>query len=505
MEKQPDGNGLTDVYAVKVPGDYHLKSYNFLVNGHIARDPYGVMVKPATNDNIVVNLSLTEPEGGWVPRPPLKEREDSVIYEVQVRDFTIDESSNVDTNKRGKFLGMVQIGTKYQGQATGIDHLKELGITHVQILPFFDFGTCSVKEPTTCYNWGYDPVNFNVPEERYSISPDPIERIRELKTMINEFHKAGIRVVMDIVYNHTHNDPESTFSPITQKYFTGTNLSGTGNAVDASNPMVSRFICDSLEFWVREYHIDGFRFDLMGVFDYATVGDRGRYLNEHFPDANLLLYGEPWNGNQPDKDVAKRVRLGTIEKIADAHIGVFNPKYRDALRGDQNDSGKGGGYIFNLCENLCGQDLFRIEVGSRGSIRSRNNPDDEIDQWDPMFAIDPEQSINYVSAHDNLILRDKIMAWAKLNPDLGGNDPGYLKRIQEYASGIILTSQGIPFLQAGDEMLRDKKGEANSYQSPDNVNAIRWNWKVDYKDVVDYYRQAIALRKKHPGFSWFFA
>jgi pullulanase len=192
------------------------------------------------------------------------------------------------------------------------------------------------------------------------------------------------------------------------------------------------------------------------------------------------------------------VRLGTVGRIADAHVGVFNPKYREALKGD-NDSGKGGGYIFNQWE----ADLFRIKVGNQGSIRFKNDPNQPIDTWDPMFAIDPEQSINYVSAHDNLILRDKILAWANLN---GAKDkPDYLKRIQEYANGIILTSQGIPFLQAGDEMLRDKQGDANSYKSPDSINAIRWNLKADHTDVFNYFQQAIALRKSHPGFrlsSW---
>ena len=218
--------------------------------------------------------------------------------------------SGVDPEKRGKFLGMVQSGTKFQGRATGLDHLRDLGITHVQIMPIFDFKSCSARDPNrngpNCYNWGYDPENFNVPEERYSVSNDPVERIRELKTMINELHKAGIRVIMDVVYNHTAafgDGGETTFSQITPQYFTISDLSGTGNSIDASKPMVSRFIRDSLEFWVREYHVDGFRFDLLGVFDYESAGDWGRYLNQHFPDAAQcteqavkLLSGVPEGG-----------------------------------------------------------------------------------------------------------------------------------------------------------------------------------------------------------------
>ena len=207
MVRAPDADGLTDVYAVTVSGDQHFKRYSFRVDGRVARDPYGVMVDPATDDNIVVNMALAEPAGGWAPRPALNAREDAVIYEVHVRDFTIDPSSGVDPEMRGKFLGMVQPGTIFIGRATGLDHLKELGITPVQIMPIFDFKSCSQHDPNhtgpDCYSWGYDPENFNVPEERYSVSNDPVERIRELKTMINEFHKAGIRVIMDVVYNHT--------------------------------------------------------------------------------------------------------------------------------------------------------------------------------------------------------------------------------------------------------------------------------------------------------------
>ncbi|MGR8931419.1 MAG: family 14 glycosylhydrolase [Gammaproteobacteria bacterium] len=490
MTKNPDANGLNDVYAVTVPGDHHLKRYNFRVAGRIARDPYGVMVEPATDFNIVVDLSKTEPPEGWAARPPLKNREAAVIYEVHVRDFTIDDSSGVDTDKRGKFLGLVQSGSRYEGLTTGIDHLKELGVTHVQILPFYDYRACAKNKPD-CYSWGYDPLNFNVPEENYSVSLDPIARIRELKTMINEFHKAGIRVVMDVVYNHTAEPDESTFTPISKQYFTGTDLSGTGNAIDAGKPMVGRFIRDSLEFWTREYHIDGFRFDLIGVFDYEAVADWGRYLNTKFPDVNLLIYGEPWNGYAADPKEPQRVRLGTVGKIVDAHVGAFNPKYREALKG-KNDSGEGGGYIFNQLD-----DSFAIKVGSRGAIRFRYTPNEVLpDLWDQMFANDPEQSINYVSAHDNLILRDKILAWAKLN---NVSDQGYLKRIQEFSDGVILTSQGIPFIQAGDEMLRDKQGDHNSYVSPDHINKIRWHWKKDHIDVFNYFRQAIALRRQHPA------
>ncbi len=502
MEQIPDANGYTQVYAVTVSGYHHLKPYHFIINGKVARDPYGVMVKPATDNNIVMDMSLTEPIGGWVPHPPLLKREDAVIYEIHIRDFTIDENSGVDADKRGKYLGMVQTGTTYQGKATGLDHLIELGITHVQILPFFDFASCSAKylnNQDDCYNWGYEPENFNVPEESYSQQTDYVERIRELKTMINAFHKAGIRVIMDVVYNHTAVfgiGGESTFSRISQKYFTETDLSGTGNSVNASVPMVSRLIRDSLEFWAREYHIDGFRFDLLGIFDYAVVGEWGKYLNAQFPERNLLLYGEPWNGFTADPLEANRVRLGTIARIADAHVSVFNPKFREALKG-QNDNGLGGGFIFNQGYES------QIAVGSRGSIRANNVPHLPIELWAQMFAANPEQSINYVSAHDNLTLRDKILAVAQLNNQVANTD--YLERIQKFANGIILTSQGIPFLHGGVEMMRDKQGNHNSYNAPDEINKIRWQWKFDNENLFEYYKNVIAMRRAHPGFrlnSW---
>ena len=510
MEKIPDGYGYTDVYAVTVPGDHHLKRYNFRVNDKEVRDPYAVMADSASNNDIVaivVDLARTEPNGGWITRPPLKEREDSVIYEVHVRDFTIDPSAGVAPEKSGKFLGMVQSGTTYQHGTvkTGIDHLKELGVTHVQILPFYDFNACGIsKDQATCYSWGYDPLNYNVPEERYSISKDPVERIRELKTMINEFHKAGIRVIMDVVYNHTPG--KFIFGPISEKYYLGNDISGAGATINVhQQPMVSRFIRDSLEYWIREYHVDGFRFDLLAAFDYAVVGDWGRYLNQKYPDATLLLYGEPWvPGN--DSLYKEHLRLASVGTIFDAHVGAFNDQYRNALKGDKNNSGEWGGYIFNQIIN----NLFPIKVGSRGAIRSAYSPSLVLDNSsDQMFANDPEQTTNYVSAHDNLVLRDKILEWTdpgnKNCPSASAANAGYLKRIQEFANGIILTSQGVPFLHAGDEMLRTKNCNSDSVNSPDSDNAIRWNWKIDNADVVDYYQQAIALRKSHPGFrmtSW---
>lgn len=489
-----DQLGYSRIYGTRIEGDHHGAEYYFTVDGVPVRDPYAKMALPNQDINIVLDMARTEPEGGWVEPPPLVAREDAIIYEIHIRDFTIDATSGVTPDKRGKYLGMVESGTTYQGVTTGIDHLKELGVTHVQLLPFYDFSTCSDPADTECYNWGYDPRNYNVPEERYAQSQDYVERVRELKTMINEFHKSGIRVVMDVVYNHTFDF--EMFENISMRYYTDLDLSGTGNSIDANVPMVGRMIRDSLEYWTREYRLDGFRFDLVGIFDHDEFGDWGRYLNQQFPERNLLLYGEPWNGYASDPREEHRVRLGTIAREETGRVGVFNPRYREAIKGD-NDSGHGGGFAFNQ-----GQ-IWEMDFGSRGGIRYTNDPDTVIDLWDPMYATDPEQSINYVSAHDNLSLRDKILAWAELNGVPADSD--YLRRIQKYANGMVLTSQGIAFLHGGVEMMRDKQGDHNSYRSPDSINKIRWNWKLENADVYDYYRDAIALRKAHPGFrmnSW---
>ncbi len=496
LQKVADFKGYSDVYQVAVAGDLHLNEYTFLLNGIEVRDPYGKMIRPQSQANIVMDMSRTEPAGGWAPLPSLLEREDAVIYELHVRDFTIDASSGVPEEKRGKYSGLIQQGTRYEGAKTGIDHLVELGVTHVQLLPVYDFATCDgLADDDACYNWGYDPRNYNVPEERYSLTSQDYEnRVREFKEMVNALHKAGIRVIMDVVYNHTY--ANEMFENITDRYFYHQDLV-VGNTVDDGVPMVSRMIEDSLLYWAQEYHVDGFRFDLVGIFSYDSFGKWSRRVNDALPDRNLLMYGEPWPGcfGCVDERESNRVRLGTIARIQDAHVGVFNPKYREALKGqnDNADCNPGDCYVFNN-----NPDTWRIGVGSRGAIRFSNEPNGIIDTWDPMFAADPEQSINYVSAHDNLTLRDKILAWA----DANGEDSSspYLRRIHNFSNGIVLTSQGIPFLHGGVEMLRDKQGKHNSFDAGDDINMYRWQWKIDNADIFDYYRGVIAMRKAHPGF-----
>jgi pullulanase len=509
MQLRPDDDDYSNVYTITVAGDLHLAKYQFLIAGQPVRDPYGVMVDPATGMNVVIDLSKTEPAGGWAPTPPLVDREDAVIYELDVHDFTIDPSSGVSAAKRGKFLGLVEHNATIPKSATatlatGIDHLQVLGVTHVQIMPFFDFRGCSsftAPNPPNCYNWGYDPQNYNIPELNYSQSPnDPVGRIQELKTMINEFHKSNIRVIMDVVYNHVPAISGSDgLGGITNKYFLPNDISGAGRTLDGGVPMVSRMIRDSLEYWVREYQVDGFRFDLMGVFRYLNVSDWANYLNAKYPQRGLLIYGEPYTGASGDESGAlsgplgeqDQVRQGTVGFIDAAHVGVFNTSYRDAIRGDLN-TGLSGGYMFNQ-----GNAAIQIQPGARGSIRFSNTPYQVLSNLtDPMFAARPEQSINYISVHDNLCLRDRILAWAGQNGRSADLD--FLARVQEFGTGILMTSQGVPFLSEGDEFLRTKGGNTNSFNT-EAPNIIDWNLLVAHEDVFDYFKNVISLRKSHPA------
>ncbi|HNZ26097.1 MAG TPA: chitobiase/beta-hexosaminidase C-terminal domain-containing protein [Spirochaetota bacterium] len=487
--KVADFDGYTDIYEKVLTGDHKNKEYQFLINGTAVRDPYGVMAKPGQNVNIVMDIANILPDGGWADIPPLTNREDSIVYEVHVRDFTIDSSSGVPENKRGKFTGMTHAGSTYSGVKTGIDHLVELGVTHVQVLPVYDFATQH-------YNWGYDPYNFNIPEEQYSETPlDYENRVKEFKNMVNEFHKRGLRVVMDVVYNHTFGN--EMFQGITMKYFDGLNLSGCGNSVDSGKPMVSRFIQDSLEFWVSEYKIDGFRFDLVGIFYYNEYKKWGEYLNTAFPDRNIIIYGEPWNGYASDPNEAQKMRMGKCPATASGRVGVFNGKYREDIKG--NNDGTTRGYMFNGTTSWTGA----IAVGMRGSIMAVKSTNPLANDWDSMFAYDPEQSINYISAHDNYCLWDKIKHC--------GEDNAYGRRVLKFGNAMILTSQGIPFIHGGDEMLRTKVVNGvwtyahNSYNAPDDYNKYRWDWKVTNAAIFNYHKELIALRKAHPGFrltSW---
>lgn len=516
---QVDGNypDASKIYGVTVSGDLHLAEYQFKINGTNVRDPYGVMIKYDGNQqktnvlksnglengfnytayagpsaNIVIDLDQTDPEGGWAERPKLDNRNDAIVYEVHVGDFTSDTTWGGTAANAGKFPGMVETGTKYGTVSTGIDHLKELGITHVQLLPFYDYATKHNTTLNDIYNWGYDPVNYNVPEDRFSTCPsDYVERIREVKEMINEFHKNGIRVIMDVVYNHTFD--KEMFKNISTKYYTTTDLSGCGNSINTGVSMVSRMIRDSLEYWVDEYNIDGFRFDLIGIYHTSAVKDWGNYLNNtKFPDRMLLMYGEPWNGYADDAEESQKIRMSAVSSLTSAKVGVFNGKYRESLKGSNDDGGKG--YIFNQMGSY-GSSAYNVSVGLRGS--GTNLGSDSEGLWTRFFTGTPDQSINYISAHDNLCLWDKIKE--------AGVTGDYAQRIVKFGHGILLVSQGIPFIHAGDEFLRTKhKGAGsamahNSYMAGIKTNSIDWSLKSTNNGIFKYHSDLIKLRKDNDG------
>lgn len=507
----------TNVYEATVDGDLARKTYQFTIGGVDARDPYGKMTAKGSNTaNIVMDMKTTEPDGGWADRPKLKNREDTIAYEVHVRDFTIDPTSGVDDVKKGRYLGMVQPGTTYAdtGVKTGIDHLKELGVTHVQLQPIFDYATCSNvdSQDSSCYNWGYDPWNYNVPEDRYTsvFGTDKYEqKIKEVKEMINEFHKQGIRVIMDVVYNHTMN--KTVLGGITQNYYLSKDTTGCGNTVNADQNMVWTMIRDSMDYWVSEFHVDGFRLDLVGAFATKDYSDWGEYLNKQHPDANLVIYGEPWAS---DNDVAEElikepVRTGRMYKTSkDAHVGAFNNRIRNCLKGSSDD-GKALGFIFNKLnagwdgngtdEN--GQALKTnkecVFMGVKAGVRHAEATGTDI--WSAQGFADPEQTVSYVTAHDNLALRDKIEAAGVTSGSAEA------KALQVYANSIIMISQGISFIHGGEEFGRTKiaagKNKHNTYNTTTGANDFKWDLKAgEWKSVNDSYAAYIHMRKAHPAF-----
>lgn len=511
----------TNVYEVKVDGDLAGKTYQFTIGGKNARDPYGKMTaKGSDTANIVMDMSTTEPEGGWAKTPALKNREDTIVYEVHVRDFTIDKSSGVDDEKRGRYLGMVQPGTTYAdtGVKTGIDHLKELGVTHVQLQPIFDYATCSNvdSQDSSCYNWGYDPWNYNVPEDRYTSvfgTDNYAQKIKEVKEMINEFHKQGIRVIMDVVYNHTMD--KTVLGSISQNYYIskGDDITGCGNTVNADQNMVWTMIRDSMDYWVSEFHVDGFRLDLVGAFATKDYSDWGEYLNKQHPNANLVIYGEPWasDNDTAEKLVKEPVRTGRMHKTSkDAHVGAFNNRIRNCLKGSSDD-GKALGFIFNKLndgwdgngtdenddDQLLKSNKECVFMGVKAGVRHADATGTDI--WSAQGFADPEQTVSYITAHDNLALRDKIEAAGV------ASGSAEAKALQVYANSIIMISQGISFIHGGEEFGRTKiaagKNKHNTYNTTTGANDFKWDLKAgEWKSVNDSYAAYIHMRKAHPAF-----
>ena len=484
FEKQGDCNGIYYTYTVVNHGEEQE-----------AVDPYTKAAGVNGQRGMVINLAKTNPQGFKLDgyRNP-EHITDAIIYEGSVRDFTMDESSGVFHN--GKFLGLTEANTtNHFGEATALDYISGLGVTHVQILPAFDFETVDEKNQKAQYNWGYDPDNYNVPEGSYAVSPyDGAVRIQEMKQMVLALHSRGIGVIMDVVFNHTYRRDDSNLQKIVPGYYyrsdeTGyTNGSGCGNEVASDRPMVQKLIVDSLIYWAKEYHIDGFRFDLMGVLDIDTMNVIAERLKEIRPD--IYLYGEGWNGGPSSLAEEKRAFKASAKKMP--RIGMFNDDIRDTIKGsvfydDHLGFVNGGTHLENA-----------LRYGITGAVA---HPQVDYDAYGSKpWAKEPGQSINYVSCHDNYTL------WDKLSVSCPEASEEKKKAMNRLCAAIVFTSQGVPFIQAGEEFLRskplpEKKGFAeNSYNMPDAVNSIKWDNIHEYPDMIAYYKGLMALRKAHPVF-----
>lgn len=484
FEKQGDCNGIYYTYTVVNHGEEQE-----------AVDPYTKAAGVNGQRGMVINLAKTNPQGFELDgyRNP-EHITDAIVYEGSVRDFTMDESSGVFHN--GKFLGLTEANTtNHFGEATALDYISGLGVTHVQILPAFDFETVDEKNQKAQYNWGYDPDNYNVPEGSYAVSPyDGAVRIQEMKQMVLALHSRGIGVIMDVVFNHTYRRDDSNLQKIVPGYYyrsdeTGyTNGSGCGNEVASDRPMVQKLIVDSLIYWAKEYHIDGFRFDLMGVLDIDTMNVIAERLKEIRPD--IYLYGEGWNGGPSSLAEEKRAFKASAKKMPG--IGMFNDDIRDTIKGsvfydDHLGFVNGGTHLENA-----------LRYGITGAVA---HPQVDYDAYGSKpWAKEPGQSINYVSCHDNYTL------WDKLSVSCPEASEEKKKAMNRLCAAIVFTSQGVPFIQAGEEFLRskplpEKKGFAeNSYNMPDEVNSIKWDNIHEYPDMIAYYKGLMELRKAHPVF-----
>lgn len=476
-------SGDLKYYTHKLQGDHHGLTYRYrltFIDSTVTEtvDPYSKAVTVNGQRSVVVDLDKTNPEGWGKRMAPFPSASEAVIYEMHVRDFTV--SSNSGILQRGKFLGVAEEGTvNPNGSATGIDYLKELGVTHVELLPIFDFQTVDeTNEKPKQYNWGYDPQNFNAPEGSYATDPyDPFCRIIELKKMIQALHDAGIRVIMDVVFNHVYEVESHSFHKTVPGYFfryndNGEFTSGTGVGNDTASErfMMRKYILDSVKYWTEEYHIDGFRFDLMGIHDITTMNSIRGMLDEI--DPSILLFGEGWDLYTPlsHNEVANHNNAAFMPRI-----GQFNDGLRDALKGNDFDAGARGfiNGAWHMENKLARNFMGGVDFGTYN---------------------DPLQLIQYVEAHDNFTLYDRLI---KADPYL---DEDTIIRRHELATSIILLSQGIPFIHSGQEFLRTKQGVRDSYNKPDSINQIDWLRRDKYAHSVKLVKDLIQLRKSEPLF-----
>ncbi len=485
-------------WTASVPAQLYGHFYTFRIKyqGKWLPQTPGVWAK-ATGTNgeraAIIDFATTNPQGWDKDRgPAIKSINDAVIYEMHHRDFSVHPSSGI-VNK-GKFLALTEQDTKTpQGLATGIDHLKELGITHVHILPSYDYNSVDESNlPANKYNWGYDPQNYNTPEGSYSTNPaDPAARVKEMKQMVKSLHDAGIGVIMDVVYNHTAENDGSNFSLTAPDYYyrhkadgSYSDASACGNETASDRKQMSDYIVNSVKYWADEYHIDGFRFDLMAIHDTATMNRVAAELKKIRPE--IFVYGEGWTASDSPLPVAQRALKENVGAMPD--IAVFSDDIRDAIKGHYCNAADKG-----FASGKPGLE----ETVKIGIVASTSHPQVDYSKGNNSkfpYAKSPKQIINYVSCHDDLCLTDKL---AKSMPEATENER---KRVARLAQTIVFTSQGTPFMFAGEEVFRNKKGVHNSYQSPDSINAIDWTLKGVNADQFDYYKELIKLRKAHPAF-----
>lgn len=471
-----------DFWTATIKGDQVGKFYTVCSyqNGEWGQESPGIFAKAVSVNGqraAIIDMQATDPEG-WEndQRPAMADPTEVVVYETHMRDFTIDATSGI-ANK-GKFIAFTEQGTQTaEGLASGIDHLKELGITHIQILPMYDYG--SIDETTldlNKYNWGYDPVNYNVPEGGYSTNPyDPATRIREAKTMIQALHAAGIRVIMDVVYNHTYSVEGCALGRVVPQYFyrmnedgTYANGSGCGNETASDKEMMRQFMVESVCYWAREYHIDGFRFDLMGIHDQETMRQIRAALDEI--DPSIITYGEGWAASSPAypyEQLAMKQWTYTMPRV-----GAFSDDIRNALIGSPFDHHRGF-----ASGNTASRDAVRY-----GLVAC------------PDWSGEPMQHVSYITCHDNYCLRDRIEVAAAEETE------ATKLRMNKLAQTAVMVSQGMTFFYGGEELFRTKQGVENSYQSPDSINVIEWTNKQTYSDLFAYYREIIKIRRQHKGF-----
>lgn len=500
MEKKEMGIWYLEIYQ-----DLNGVYYNYLIdngkNEIEVVDPYTKAVNVNGNRGMIINLEKTNPNGWDNDKKPKQDSPtDAIIYEIHIKDFSISETSGVTKDFKGKYNGLCEKGTKIPGtnNPTCLEYLKTLGITHIHLMPTFDYATV---DESTCdnYNWGYDPKNFNVPEGSYSLDPfNGEKRIKEFKNMIKILHENGIRVIMDVVYNHTYLTYDSNLNIIVPNYYYRqnndgrfSNGSGCGNELDTEKKMVRKFIIDSILYWAKEYHIDGFRFDLMGLYDLEIMKDIRRKLDEI--DDTILMYGEGWTGLGSPLPEWDRANKFNISKFGDMKIAAFSDDIRDGLKGNVFDSNSKG----FISGSLDFEET--IKFGVVGSVKHNGVQYNNLKYSKFPWANEPYQTITYTSSHDNYTLWDKLKM---ANKNCSKDD---LKAMNKLSAAIIFTCQGIAFFQGGEEFLRSKKNKdgsfnGNSYNSPYYVNAFDWNRTLMYKDIVEYYKGLITLRKFCKGF-----